>query len=97
MAICLLCTSLPCGRFTEKSWAIDYVEMDKTVPNELMCFTGEDLFEHESDYEKMQRNLDWRDKRLNISPFINIDGYEHHTRLFGEFKRDGHLIKISQK
>ena len=74
-----------------------YVEMDKTVPNELMCFTGEDLFEHESDYEKIQRNLDWRDRRLNISPFIDIDGYEHQTRLFGEFKRDGHLIKVSQK
>ena len=53
--------------------------MDKTVPNELMCFTGEDLFEHESDYEKMQRNLDWRDKRLNISHVIYGNEFNNST------------------
>ena len=74
-----------------------YVEQDRSVPDELMHFTGEDLFEHESDFEKVQRKNDWRNKRLNISPFIKIDGYEFQDRMFGSFKRQGHLIKVSQK
>lgn len=74
-----------------------YVEQDRSVPDELMHFTGEDLFEHENDFDKMQRKSDWRNKRLNISPFIKIDGYEFQDRMFGSFKRRGHLIKVSQK